>query len=416
MKRRDFLRTSVAAGGLAFLPFGARGWAIQNSAAGKERLVVIFLRGAVDGLNVVIPYTDQNYYAMRPNIAIPRPGQTKGALDLDGRFALHPALEPLIPLWKERSLAFVHASGSPDESRSHFEAQAYMESGTPGVKTTPDGWMNRLLAALPGNHTPTEAINFGKTMPKILAGSLPVASVPTHDGGHDRGMDAPAEDAVAHAIFDRMYTGSDAISIAYREGRQAQTQIMSDLARDMTEAAAGAPSPVGFVEDAAKLCQLIRQDPTIQLAFFGLSGWDTHVRQGGAEGQLANHLKALADGLARLRTGLGDVYGRTVVLVISEFGRTARENGNGGTDHGHGNAMWVMGGPVNGGKVYGEWPGLDEEALHEGRDLAVTTDFRAVLALGVQAHLRIPSARLSSIFPSPVSLARPSVSGLLRTG
>src|ERR1700731_4563452 len=166
MRRRDFLGYSAAAGGLAVFSFGSGALALQNPAAAKERLVVVLLRGAIDGLNVVVPYTDQNYYALRPTIAVPRPGQALGALDLDGRFGLHPALASLMPLWKERSLAFVHASGSPDEYRSHFEAQAYMESGTPGVKTTSDGWMNRLLAALPGVHTPTEAVNFGRTLPK----------------------------------------------------------------------------------------------------------------------------------------------------------------------------------------------------------------------------------------------------------
>jgi uncharacterized protein (DUF1501 family) len=411
MRRRDFLRYSASAGALALVSIGSRGWAVQNPNAGKQRLVVVFLRGAVDGLSVVIPYTDQNYYAMRPTIAIARPGQAQGAFDLDGRFGLHPALQPLMPLWKDRSLAFVHASGSPDESRSHFEAQAYMESGTPGVKTTPDGWMNRVLAALPGQRSPTAALNFGRTLPKILEGRMPVASVPTQERGHGLEMDAPAQDAVANAIFDRMYTGADAISVAYREGRQAQTQIMSDLARDMSEAAAGAPSPKGFSDDATKLCQLMRQDPTIQLAFFALSGWDTHVRQGGAEGQLANHLKALGDGLAQLRTGLRDIYGRTVVLVISEFGRTARENGNGGTDHGHGNAMWIMGGPVNGGKIYGSWPGLDEDELHEGRDLAVTTDFRGVIGTTIARHLKIEPAQIARVFPGAPA---PATTGLVR--
>ena len=412
MRRRDFLGYSAAAGGLAVVSFGSRGWAVQNPNAGKQRLVVVFLRGAVDGLNVVVPYTDPAYYAMRPTIAIPQPGRANGALDLDGRFGLHPALQSLMPAWKERSLAFVHASGSPDESRSHFQAQAYMESGTPGVPNTEDGWMNRLLAALPGQHPPTEAVSFGRTLPRILEGRMPVASVPTHEGGygHGREMDAPELDAAANAIFDRMYTGGDPISIAYREGRQAQTQIMSDLARDMREAAAGAPSPKGFADDTAKLCELMRQDPTIQLAFFGLSGWDTHVRQGSSEGQLANHLKALGDGLAQLRTGLRDTYGRTVVLVISEFGRTARENGNGGTDHGHGNAMWVMGGPVNGGKVYGNWPGLDEDDLHEGRDLAVTTDFRSVVGGVLESHLKLEKPSVPSIFPQS---AAPVLSSLI---
>jgi uncharacterized protein (DUF1501 family) len=400
MRRRDFLRYSAATGGLALLSVGSRGWALQNPAAGKQRLVVIFLRGAVDGLNVVVPYAEQSYYALRPNIAIPRPGQNVGALDLDGRFGLHPALQSLHPLWKERSLAFVHASGSPDESRSHFEAQAYMETGTPGVKTTPDGWMNRVLAALPGQHAPTEAVNFGKTLPRILEGRMAVASIPGHDRGYGHEAGPPTPNADANSIFDRMYVGGDTVSVAYREGRQAQMQLLSDLARDMREAAAGAPSPKGFADDAAKLCTLMRQDPTIQLAFFGLSGWDTHVGQGGSEGQLANHLKPLGEGLAQIRSGLGDIYDRTVVLVISEFGRTAHENGNGGTDHGHGNVIWVMGGPVAGGKVYGTWPGLDEDELHEGRDLAVTTDFRTVIASVLQNHLRVPETSVARLLPA----------------
>jgi uncharacterized protein (DUF1501 family) len=400
MRRRDFLGYSAVTGGLALFPFGTNAWALQNRAAGQERLIVVFLRGAVDGLNVVIPYSDADYYTLRPNIAVARPGQSGGAIDLDRQFALHPALDSLAPLWKERSLAFVHACGSPDESRSHFQAQAYMESGTPGVVTTRDGWMNRALAALPGKHFPTEAVNFGKTLPRILAGAMPVASIPTRDYGRKMQDTAPAAmDRDSQAVFDRLYSGDDAISVAYREGRSAHAQLMSDLARDMTEAAGGSPSAKGFPEDAQKLCQLMKQDATIQLAFFGLSGWDTHVREGAADGQLAIHLHALGQGLAQLRTGLGDVYGRTVIMVISEFGRTARENGNGGTDHGHGNAMWVMGGPVNGGKVYGRWPGLDEEGLHEGRDLAVTTDFRTVTGVVLKDHLQLNAKQITEIFP-----------------
>jgi uncharacterized protein (DUF1501 family) len=401
MRRREFLKLSAAAGGLSFVSFGHSAWAVQNRAAGQERLVVVFLRGAVDGLNVVVPYSEQEYYELRPTIAIARPGQNGGALNLDERFGLHPALASLMPLWKERSLAFVHAAGSPNESRSHFEAQAFMESGTPGVGTTQDGWMNRVLAALPGKHAPTEAVNFGQTTPKILGGAMPVASISAAGeyGGRKEMMTAPGLDAASAAMFDRLYAGSDPISVAYREGRTAQTQLASDLARDMMEAANGAPSAKGFPQDAAKLCELMRQDPSIQLAFFGLSGWDTHVREGAGEGQLANHLKPLGEGLAQLRNGLGDTYGRTVILVISEFGRTARENGNAGTDHGHGNVMWVMGGPVNGGKVYGEWPGLDEDNLHEQRDLAVTTDFRTVISGVLTRHLKLDTSQLAAVFP-----------------
>lgn len=412
MRRRDFLGYAAATGGLSIVPFAKGAWAVQNRAGSDARLVVVFLRGAVDGLNVVVPYTDTDYYSLRPNIAIARPGQPGGALDLDGRFGMHLALDTLVPLWKEKSLAFVHAAGSPDESRSHFQAQAYMESGTPGVATTPDGWMNRVLAVLPGEHAPTEAVNFGTTLPKILSGAMPVASIPARDYGQGMRGTASELDAAPDAVFDRLYRGGDALSVAYREGRQARTQIMSDLARDMTEAANGAPSAKGFPEDAAKLCELMRQDSTIQLAFFGLSGWDTHVRQGGAEGQLANHLKPLGEGLAQLRVGLGNHYERTVVLVISEFGRTAHENGNGGTDHGHGNAMWVMGGPVNGGKVYGKWPGLAEEDLHEGRDLAVTTDFRTVIESVLTRHLELGEAQIAAVFPNGPGRSNTSINVL----
>ncbi len=398
MRRRDFLSRSAALGGLSFLQIGSAAWAARSREDTHRRLVVVFLRGAVDGLNVVIPYTEQEYYALRPSIAIARAGQSGGALDLDGHFGLHPALAPLLPLWKERSLAFVHASGSPDETRSHFDAQAYMESGTPGQKLTPDGWMNRTLGALPGAHPPTEAVNFGRTTSKILSGAMPIASIEPRDY-RDAGTTVGQDNALG-SIFDRLYAGTDALSVAYREGRAAHAQLMSDLGRDMTEAAGGAPSAKGFPQDAQKLCALIDQDPTIRLAFFGLSGWDTHVNQGGAEGQLANHLRPLADGLAALRTGLGDSYAETVVLVISEFGRTARENGSGGTDHGHGNAMWLMGGPVAGGKVYGAWPGLDEESLHEQRDLAVTTDFRTVIGSVLATQFDLSRDRLAGIFPS----------------
>jgi uncharacterized protein (DUF1501 family) len=402
MRRRDLLRHSAAIGGLTFLGLGSATWAAQSAAKAQQRLIVVFLRGAVDGLNVVIPYTEQEYYAMRPSIAIPRPGQNGGVLDLDGRFGLHPALVSLLPLWKEGSLAFVHASGSPDETRSHFDAQAFMESGTPGQRLTPDGWLNRTLAVLPGAHQPTEAVNFGRTTPRILSGAMAVASIEPRD--YTDPDKSAGQDTALGAVFDRLYVGNDVLSAAYHEGRAAHAQLMSDLGRDMVAAAAGAPSAKGFPNDAEKLCALVRDDPTIKLAFFGLSGWDTHTNQGSTEGQLANHLKPLADGLAALRTGFGSAYADTVVLVISEFGRTARENGSGGTDHGHGNAMWVMGGPIAGGKVYGTWPKLDEENLHEQRDLAVTTDFRTVVASVLRGHLRLSSEQLGKVFPGgPIS-------------
>ncbi|MBV9571806.1 MAG: DUF1501 domain-containing protein [Alphaproteobacteria bacterium] len=399
MHRRDFLRNTAALSGLALVRVGSNAWAAQNPASGPERLVVVFLRGAVDGLNVVVPHADKEYYAIRPSIAIAPPGHADGAIELDGHFGLHPQLAALLPLWKERSLAFVHACGSPDPSRSHFEAQAYMESGTPGLKITTDGWLNRVLAALPGQHPPTEAVNFGPTMPRILHGPMPVASLPSAGGGGGRTAEMTAAPAF-HAAFDEMYSGDDALSVAYRQGQNAHARLMSDLEQDMTEAAGGAPSPVGFAQDVEHFCKLARRDPTIQVGFFALSGWDTHVRQGGAHGALANHLRQLGEGLVQFQRGLGpDGYARTVILVVSEFGRTARENGNAGTDHGHGNAMWVMGGPVRGGKVYGEWPTLAAGRLHEDRDLAMTTDFRTVAGSVLAQHMKLSSAAIARVFP-----------------
>jgi uncharacterized protein (DUF1501 family) len=412
MRRREFLGSAAAASGLALVRLGSNAWAAQNPGGAPQRLVVVFLRGAVDGLSVVAPHTESAYYAMRPSIAIAPPGHPDGALDLDGRFGLHPQLATLMPLWKDKSLAFVHACGSPDDTRSHFQAQAYMESGTPGVSTTQNGWLNRTLAALPAPHSPTEALNFGPTMPRILQGQLPVASLASAAGGGPHAdMSAAVSRPLIHAAFDSMYTGSDALSTAYREGQTAHARIMSDLAQDMTEAAGGAPSPTGFAQDVAHFCKLARKDPTIQVGFFGLSGWDTHVRQGGgSQGGLANHLRLLGEGLAGFRQGLGeDGYRKTVILVVSEFGRTARENGNGGTDHGHGNAMLVMGGAINGGKVYGQWPGLAEEHLHENRDLAVTTDFRSVIKTVLAGHMKLPQASIASVLPNAPMVEGPAI-------
>ena len=227
---------------------------------------------------------------------------------------------------------------------------------------------------------------------------MPVASLPSAGGGGVRMAEMPATPLV-HAGFDTMYSGANSMSVAYRQGQSAHTRLMSDLEQDMSEAANGAPSPIGFAKDAAHFCALARQDPTIQIGFFALSGWDHHVREGGAKGILANHLRQLGEGLAEFPKGLGASYRNTVILVISEFGRTARENGNAGTDHGHGNVMWVMGGPVRGGKVHGQWPGIGEDHLYQGRDLAVTTDFRTVAGSILGGHMKLSSAALARVFP-----------------
>jgi uncharacterized protein (DUF1501 family) len=395
MDRRKFLALST------FLALSSNAWAGQaqsatSTSAGRKRLIVIFLRGAVDGLNVVVPYGESAYYQSRPRIAVPRPDQANGALDLDGHFGLNPNLSPMLPLWKQGSLAFVHAAGSPDVTRSHFDAQDFMESGTPGVKSTPDGWMNRLLSNL-GEHNPVQAINVGATMPRILSGPRSVASLATGRGSI--GVSALDRPQVASA-FDSLYGGNDPLSKTYQEGRSARKTIMEDLrspdAAEMKAADNGAVSVNGFAGDAQRLARLMVRDPNVQLGFLAVGGWDTHVNE---SGQLNNRLRQLAQGIATLAQTLGPIYSDTTIVVLSEFGRTVRENGNGGTDHGHGNAIWLAGGSVKGGKVYGQWPGLSSGQLHEGRDLMVTTDFREVISIVLEQHLQLDNARIRKVLP-----------------
>ena len=423
MQRRQLLQAAAIAG-LAWTAVGRTAFAASATQAaqqlpGNKRLIVVFLRGAVDGLSVVVPYSEGAYYQQRSSIALARPGQDGGVLDLDGHFGLNPNLAPLMPLWQSGKLAFVQASGSPDPTRSHFDAQDYMESATPGRKGTPDGWLNRLLGAEPpvavragAAAGVTRGISVGATLPRIWAGPNPVANIAN---GSRATKPTLLDRPQVSAAFDSLYAGDDAMSRAYRESQQSRAEVneaMTPAAMDREQMVAngGAPLPNGFPDDAARLAQLMRRDPNVQIAFLALGGWDTHVNQGGAKGQLANRLQPLGQGLAELATRLGPTFDDTTILVISEFGRTARQNGTGGTDHGHGNVMWALGGGVAGGKVYGRWPGIDAASLNDGRDLAVTTDFRQVLA-GVCAHnLGLPDDRLAAVFPgfdgAPLNLAR----------
>ena len=403
MRRRDFLN-SLALGAGIVLPLGRGAWAATGdltagSDATRKKLVVVMLRGAVDGLNVVAPVGDENYLRLRPTIGLKAPGQDAGAIDLDGYFGLHPALASLQPLWQQKKLAFVHASGSPDATRSHFDAQDYMESATPGLKGTPDGWMNRLVTALPGTSNPSRLVGIGPVMPRILSGQAAAINLPNGAGGTKANiLDRPT----IGAAFDQLYGSDKRFGRAYADGRSAHKEVMDAAVETPQMAAAdrGAPLPNGFPDDAARLAKLMCNDPKIQMAFIALGGWDTHANQGAGTGQLANRLAPLGQGLAVLADRLGPMFDDTVVVVMSEFGRTARENGNGGTDHGHGNVMCVLGGKVSGGKVYGEWAGVGDGALNEGRDLPVTTDFRAVLAQVSERHLRLDDHRLAQVFPT----------------
>jgi uncharacterized protein (DUF1501 family) len=406
LNRRQFLQQSGLFAASNLITIGLHGWVLPGLAATaqRQRLVVVFLRGAVDGLNVVIPYQESAYYTARPWIAIPQPGKTEGALDLDGQFGLHPALAMLMPLWQQGKLAFVHACGSPDPTRSHFDAQDYMESGTPGVKRTADGWMNRLLTGLPSStrRSPLQAVNIGAATPRILLGKAVVANIAS---GQAATRALPLDRPQVQSAFDRLYQGQDALSQAYREGQQARQQLLADLNTpdvnaEMQAANRGtAPAGRGFVRDAQRLGRLINRDPSIQLGFLAVGGWDTHVNQGGSTGQLAARLRSLGQGLTALAQGLGQRFAETTIVVISEFGRTVRENGNAGTDHGHGNVIWLLGDKVQGRQVHGQWPGLAPDRLFEGRDLAITTDFREVMATVLVKHLQLDTSKVSQVFP-----------------
>jgi uncharacterized protein (DUF1501 family) len=397
--RRIFLRNSaLAVIGTAAVPsfltraaFGA-----VETAGRTKRLVVIFQRGAADGLNIVVPHAERQYYALRPSINIPQ----KSVLDLNGFFGLHPALSPFLPLWQQRHLAIVHAAGSPDPTRSHFDAQDFMETGTPGIKSTDDGWLNRSLRNLPpsAQNAAFRAIALGPSLPRILSGSEPAVTMNNINDFSVGGFRNPKPSPAATA-FEAMYDhSSDAV--LHGTGEETFDAVKMLKAADPAKytPAPNANYPKGrFGDSLRQLAQLIKANLGVQVAFADIGGWDNHVNEGATEGQLANVLGDFSQSIAAFWNDLGDLGEDTVVITMSEFGRTARENGNRGTDHGHANVMFVVGGPVRGGKVYGRWPGLDQSQLYEGRDLALTTDFRQVIGEAVARHMG--NKNLAEVFP-----------------
>jgi uncharacterized protein (DUF1501 family) len=421
---RDCTRRSFMRGGaLALLGFGSVPRFLVRAAYAdgrrERRLVVVavFQRGAVDGLSMVVPHADAEYYHARRSIAVARPvaGDPETAIDLDGHFAFHPALRPLKALWDARRLAVVHACGSPDATRSHFDAQDYMESGTPGVKSTPDGWLARGLQAVPaGNASPFRAVALGPQLPRSLrgdVGALAMSGLADFDVKSDA---VPAAGAVsARRGFESMYE-QGVRDVLYGTGRETfeAVKILKAAAPRRLEPANGALYPRGpFGDSLRQIAQLIKADVGLEVAFADIGGWDTHAGQGNERGQLALRFAAFGEALAAFDRDLGHRMEDIVVLSMSEFGRTVRENGNRGTDHGHATAMLVLGGPVKGGRVYGTWPGLRQEQLYEDRDLAITTDFRHLFAEVAVRHLGVPTR--APLFPGfPVDPARyPGVLG-----
>ena len=364
-------------------------------------LICLFQRGAADALNIVVPHGERAYYAMRPSIAIPQPsrGAAGGALDLDGFFGLHPSLAPLKPLYDRGLLAPVHAVGSPSATRSHFDAQDYMESGTPDVKGTTDGWLNRYLAAK-GTcdecslaKTPFRAVSLTAQTPRVLEGPSPTVAMNNLDEFTVRATGSSAE------RLEALYrTGSaDLVHGTGAEMFDAVKMLRAANPRKYLPRNGAEYPRSQFGQRLLQIAQLVKANVGLEIAFADIGGWDTHVNQGASTGQLAQRLDDFARSISALVTDLGDRMDDVVILTMSEFGRMARENGNRGTDHGHAGALFVIGGNIKGGKVHGKWPGLEQEQLYEGRDLALTTDFRSVFAEVVSDHLG--ARTMDRIFP-----------------
>jgi uncharacterized protein (DUF1501 family) len=407
MTRRVFMKAGAAAlVGLGTVPkFLVRAAFAAPGTGGNKILVAIFQRGAADGLNMVVPHGDRQYYALRSALAIAPPARdnAEGAVDLNGFFGLHPALAPFKPLYDDRRLAAIHAVGSPDNTRSHFDAQDYMESGTPGRKSTPDGWLNRYLKAKAQQQaSPFRAVALARRLPRSLMGDAPaVAMGGIHEFDVRGGMGGFSPRAGLETLYERGVR-----DLLHGTGRETFAAVKmlkaADPARYQPENGADYPrGPFGLA--LQQIAQLIKADIGLEIAFADSNGWDTHVAQGAAQGQMAVRLAEFSQAIAAFHQDLGDRMRNVVILTMSEFGRTVRENGNRGTDHGHANAMFVLGGPVKGGKVYGQWPGLRPEQLHEGRDLALTTDFRDVFAEVIARHmgLRDPAPVFPGYQPSP---------------
>jgi uncharacterized protein (DUF1501 family) len=402
VSRRYFLKSSgLAIASFAAVPSFLKRTALAQTINGKEKPIVIaiFQRGAADGLSMVVPFGDKSYYSLRPQIAIPQPKSSDqdSAIDLDGFFGLNPALTSFKPIFDAGHLAIVHAVGSPDNTRSHFDAQDYMESATPGNKGTADGWLNRYLAAKKdAKATPFRAVAFSANMPRSLMGKENAIAMTNIN---DFGVRAGQGNNQVAASFEALYAQNMGDSL-HGTGKEAfeAVKMLKKANPQQYQAANGAKYPnTPFGQSLLQIAQLIKSDIGLEVAFADRGGWDTHANQGTGRGQLANQLRDFSQAIAALYQDLGDRMQNVVILTMTEFGRTIRQNGSGGTDHGHASCLFALGGNVKGGKVYGKWPGLDTSQLYEGRDLALTTDFRDVFAEVAARHLS--ATNVNSIFP-----------------
>jgi uncharacterized protein (DUF1501 family) len=385
-----------------FLQQFANAATLSDAYGRKKVLVTIFQRGAVDGLNMVVPHGDSEYYNLRRSIAIKKPNENGGAINLDGFFGLHPSMKPLESFWKDKKLAVVQSAGSPDNTRSHFDAQDYMESGTPGNKGTRDGWLNRVLQSTSVKaDSPFRSVSMTQQLPRSLYGRAPsVAMTNLADFAIKAGVYSQNIKGGFEGLYEQ--NAKDSLGQAGKETFEAVNYLKTaNPAQYQPENGAVYPN-TELGRSLRQIAQLIKAGVGLEVAFAESKGWDTHTNQGAAQnpsqGQLGNLLRDFGGAIAAFGTDLGKRMDDVVVITMSEFGRTARENGSRGTDHGHGNAMFILGNSVKGGKVYGDWKGLKNDQLWEGRDLAVTTDFRDIFAEA--AHKHMGTKDLAKIFPN----------------
>lgn len=406
LDRRAFLK----AGGVALFTLGQGPAFLERTAFAapapgpngrRKVLVTIFQRGAMDGLAAVAPTSDATLRRLRPRLALSaaRAAGSDAALDLGVDFALHPAFAELLPYWQEKRLAIVHAVGSPDPTRSHFDAQDYMESGCPGRKGTPDGWLNRVAGELGHDATPFRAVAMTAALPRSLYGREPALALTNLRSFK---VDLPGSSGAAEVAgrgFEALYqqTSEDLLREAAADTFAASHELQKlDVSRYTPSPTARYPrSPLGL--SLQQIAFLIKSDVGLEVAFAESGGWDTHVQQGALTGSFAQRARDLAQAIAAFERDLSGRRDEVVILTMTEFGRTAAENGSGGTDHGHASCLFLLGHEVDGGKVHGRFPGLEKENLYEGRDLAVTTDFRAVFAEVATRHFGIADPR--TLFP-----------------
>jgi uncharacterized protein (DUF1501 family) len=386
MDRRTLLTGSLS---IAALGVAGRAW---SAPASDQRLLVVFLRGGYDAMNVVIPTGSDFYYEARPTLRIarPDPADPAAALPLDGDWSLHPALrETIYPLWQKQQIAFVPFAGPDDLSRSHFETQDTIELGQPigGPRNYRSGFMSRLSAQMSGSLP----ISFTSQPTLAFDGPRVVANIAMES------VAKPGVDDRRSKLIEEMYRGHD-LANAVTAGFSVRNKAYEALSGEMIAANRNAVSPSGFELAARRIARLMRDE--YNLAFVDVGGWDTHVNQGAATGVLADRIGALGRGLAGFAGDLGpDIWAKTTVIVVSEFGRTFRENGDRGTDHGHGSVYWVLGGSVKGGRIAGQQVALTPDKLNEKRDLPVLTDYRALIG-GVAGRLYgLDGDRLSAVFP-----------------